>query len=162
MFCQVSTDDIQAASCTDSTFTSANIPYRAADASLKGYQLAHESSRLICRRCGSAFQNESQLWRHVKMKHDGTQFTCAQCNCSYVYKSGLTQHMNTFHRKIYRYRCETCGIGYMSRSRYRDHVAAHTGVKRHTCSICEMKFMNKTTLKKHVLHFHPNDAVTIL
>ena len=50
----------------------------------------------------------------------------------------------------------------MSRSRYHDHVAAHTGVKRHTCSICEMKFMNKTTLKKHVLHFHPNEAVNIL
>ena len=162
MFCQVSTDGIQAASCTDIKFTSADIPSRIADASPDGYQLARESCRHTCGQCEAEFQNESQLWRHVKMKHDGKRFTCVQCHGSYVTKSGLNRHMNTFHLKLYRYMCETCGIGYMTRSRYYDHVAAHTGVKRHTCSKCEMKFMNKTTLKNHVLHFHPNEAANIL
>ena len=163
MFCQVSTDGIQAASCTDITFTSANIPPRVDDTSLDGYQLARERSQHTCERCGSEFQNESQLWRHVNVKHaDVKQFICAQCNCSYVYKKGLKQHMNRMHRKLYRYRCETCEKGFMDRSRYFDHVAAHTGVKRHSCSMCEMRFMNKTMLTKHVIHFHPNEAVTIL
>ena len=162
MFCQVSTDGIQDASCTDITFTSANIPPRVADASLDGYQLARELSRHICERCGSEFQNESQLLHHVKMKHDGKQYACVQCNCSYVAKSGLNRHMKSFHKKLYKYVCETCGIGYMSRSRYYDHVAAHTGVKRHTCSMCEMKFMNKSTLKAHVIRFHPDEAANIL
>ena len=162
MFCQVSTDDIQDASCTYITFTSANIPSRVADASLGGYQLACESSRHICGRCGSEFKHGSQLWRHVKIIHDGKQFTCVQCNASYVTKGGLKRHINTFHKKLYRYLCETCGIGYMDRSRYYDHVSAHTGVKRHTCSICEMKFMNNASLRKHVLRFHPNEAGNIL
>ena len=147
MFCQVSTDDIQAASCTDITFTSANIPSRVAATTLDGYQLECGRSQHTCERSGLDFQTESPLSRSVKTIHDGKQFTCVQCNASYVTKGGLNRHMNTFHKKLYRYMCETCGIGYMARSRYHDHVAAHTGVKRHTCSICEMKFMNKTTLK---------------
>ena len=162
MFCQVSTEGVRAASCTDITFTSTNIPPRVADTGLDGYQLARGSSRHICGRCGSEFKHGSQLWRHVKMMHDGKQFTCVQCNGSYVTKSGLNQHMDTFHKRQYRYRCENCERGFMDRSRYYDHVAAHTGVKRHTCSICEMKFMNKTTLKKHVLNFHPNEVMNIL
>ena len=143
------------------TFISASIPPRVADASPDGHQLARERSRHICGRCGEKFNNESQLCRHVKMKHDDKRFSCVQCNCSYVYKRGLNQHMNTFHRKLYRYRCETCDRTFMVPSRYYDHVASHTGVKRHTCTICEMKLMNKTSLKKHVLHFHPNELVNI-
>ena len=54
------------------------------------------------------------------------------------------------------------GKGFMGRSHYYDHVAAHTGVKRHACSICEKKFMNKSSLNVHVLHFHPTDTAHIL
>ena len=92
----------------------------------------------------------------------GRQFACPHCQRSYVTKSGLKEHVDRKHNKLYRYRCESCERGFMDRSQYCDHVAAHTGVKRHTCSMCEMKFMNKSTLKKHVLHFHPNEAATIL
>ena len=151
MFCQVSFDGTQAG-CTmyihHIYIYIANIPPSVADTSLDGYQLARNSYRHICGRCGSEFKHGSQLCRHVNMKHgDVKQFICAQCNCSYVYKRVLRQHMNTFHKKLYRYRCETCEKGFMDRSRYFDHVAAHTGVKRHSCSMCEMRFMNKTSLK---------------
>ena len=66
------------------------------------------------------------------------------------------------HKKLMKYQCEICGKGFFGRSLYLDHVAAHTGVKRYTCLICVMGFTNKGALKRHVLHFHPNDAATIL
>ena len=86
----------------------------------------------------------------------GRQFACPQCQRSYVTKCGLKEHVDTIHKKQYRYQCETCDRRFMDRSRYYNHVSAHTGVKRHTCSICEIKFMNTTSLRKHVLHLHPN------
>ena len=92
----------------------------------------------------------------------GRQFVCPHCQRSYVTKCGLKEHVDTIHKKQYRYQCETCERRFMDRSRYYDHVAAHTGVKRHTCSICEMKFMNKPSLRTHVLHLHPNDSSHIL
>ena len=92
----------------------------------------------------------------------GRQFVCPHCQRSYVTKCGLKEHVDKIHKKQYRYRCETCERRFMDRSRYYDHVAAHTGVKRHTCSICEMKFMNKPSLRTHVLHLHPNDSSHIL
>ena len=101
------------------------------------------------------------MLHHVKTMHHGRRFVCPQCQRSYVAKDGLKQHVDGMHRKLYTYRCETCGKGFFDRSVYHDHIAAHTGVKRHTCSICEMKFMTKSTLKKHVLHFHPKEAANI-
>ena len=92
----------------------------------------------------------------------GRQFACAHCQRSYVTKDGLKVHVDRMHKKLYRYRCETCGKGFFGRSVYHDHIAAHTGVKRHTCSICDMKFMNKSTLKVHVLHLHTNVAANIV
>ena len=91
----------------------------------------------------------------------GRQFACAHCQRSYVTTDGLKVHVDRMHKKLCRYRCETCGKGFFGRSVYHDHIAAHTGVKRHTCSICDMKFMNKSTLKVHFLHFHSTVAANI-
>ena len=96
------------------------------------------------------------------MMHRDRQFACAHCQRSYISVSGLTQHVNKTHKKLYRYRCETCERGFMDLSLYYDHVASHTGVRRHTCSICEMKFTYKTSLRTHVLHIHPNETAHIL
>ena len=102
------------------------------------------------------------VWLHdVTTIHDSRQYGCPEFQRVYVSKSGLIEHVYKKHRKITRYRCETCGKGFFCRSVYHDHIAAHTGVKRHTCSICEMKFMNKSTLKKQVLHFRPNEAANM-
>ena len=92
----------------------------------------------------------------------GKQFACPQCQRSYVTKCGLNVHVDRIHKKQYRYRCETCGKGFIGRCAYHDHIAAHTGFKRYTCSMCDMKFMNKSSLKKNVLHFHSNEAANIL
>ena len=115
-----------------------------------------------CRYCESDFKYRNQLFHHVKTMHDGRQFACRQCQRSYASIGGLNEHVNKMHRQLARYRCETCGKGFMDRSRYYDHAAAHTGVKQYTCSICEKKFMHNGSLRKHVLHFHPNEAAHIL
>ena len=65
----------------------------------------------------------------------GRQFACAHCQRSYVTKDGLKVHVDRMHKKLYRYRCESCGKGFVGRSVYHDHIAAHTGVKRHTCRL---------------------------
>ena len=92
----------------------------------------------------------------------GRQFACPQCQRSYATKHGLKEHVDTIHKKQYRYRCETCGKGFVGRCVYHDHIAAHTGVKRYTCSICDNLFTNKRALKAHVSHLHPNEAANIL
>ena len=90
------------------------------------------------------------------------QFACPRCQRTYVTKRGLKVHVDRTHKKLYRYVCATCRKGFMDRSYYYDHVAAHTGVKRHTCSICEMKFMNKSSVNAHVLRLHLNETPHML
>ena len=148
--------------CADFTFTSANDSSSIAYPTLERCRHLREHSEYTCRYCGSECNGRNQMLHHVKAMHRDRQFACSQCPRSYVSIGGLREHVKKMHKKLTRYRCETCGKGFMNRSYYYDHVAAHTGVKRHTCSICEMKFMNKSSLKAHVLHFHPNDTAHIL
>ena len=146
--------------CADFTFTSAN--GSSTHPNLDRCRHMREQSKYACGYCGSECNDRNQWLHHVKTMHDGTQFACHQCQRSYVSISGLNEHVNKMHKKLTRYRCETCERGFMDRSYYYDHVAAHTGVNRHTCSICDIKFVNKSTLKKQVLHFHPNDTAHML
>ena len=144
------------------TFSSANGSSSLADETLEGWRHVHDNSKYTCQLCVSEFNDLNQWLHHVTTIHDSRQYVCPECQRLYFSKSGLRDHVYKKHRKVTRYRCETCGKGFFCRSVYHDHIAAHAGVKRHTCSICYMKFMNKSTLKKHGLHFHPKEAANIL
>ena len=145
----------------DFTVTSAN-GSRLTDPNLNRSRHLRELCKYKCTYCGSEFTDRHRLLHHVTTMHDGRQFVCPQCQRSYDTKDGLKQHVDRMHNKLYRYRCETCEKGFLNRSHYYDHVAAHTGVKRHTCSICDMRFTNKSTLKTHVLNVHPDEAANIV
>ena len=146
--------------CANFTCTSAS-----GSSSLAGPNLArcrHLHARCRCIYCGSEFTSRHQMLHHGMTIHGSMRFVCPQCQRSYVTKEVLKQHVDGMHKKLYRYRCGTCGKGFFVPSLYHDHVAAHTGVKRYTCSICEMRFTNKGTLKTHVLNCHPNEEANIL
>ena len=149
--------------CAAFTVTSTDGSSSPTDPNINIRRRPHERSKYTCKRCGLSCENIDQLLCH-ETTHEGGRFVCAEvdCQCSYVSKGGLKKHMNRMHKKLYRYRCETCERGFMDRCRYHDHIAAHTGVKRHTCSICEMKFTYKTSLRTHILHIHPNETAHIL
>ena len=92
---------------------------------------------------------------HARTEHVGKRFTCPRCPCTYASKSSLNEHVRHIHENASRYRCETCGKGFSTRSHYYDHLAAHTGGKRYVCSVCLNEFTLKGNLKAHMLHFHP-------
>ena len=68
------------------------------------------------------------------------------CTLMTVYISGLNEHVNKMHKQLTRYRCETCGKGCIDRSRYYDHVSAHTGVKQYACIDTGVKLVQKASL----------------
>ena len=141
--------------CKNFTSTSADIP---PTPNLEGRRDICERRKHTCIQCGSEFNTRSHLWHHVKAEHNNRRFSCPQCPCTYASKFGLNEHVNLIHEKLSRYRCETCGKGFMVRSRYLDHIATHAGVQRHACPICHMYFTHKGSLKRHVLCVHPNEA----
>ena len=157
--CRVKTDQTDTGDqCKEFTSTSADIPAHIDDANLEGRSGRSEHLTHACIQCGSKFNTRNHLWRHVKAEHNNRRFACPQCPFMYASKNGLNSHVNLIHEKLSRYRCETCGKGFMVRSRYLDHIATHAGVKRHVCPICHIYFTNKSSLKGHVLRAHPNEA----
>ena len=109
-----------------------------------------------CPERGSAFNDTYPLPYHARTVHVGKRFTCSRCPCTYAIKGGLTEHVRHIHDNASRYRCETCGKGFIIRSDYYDHLAAHTGVKQY-CSVCLKEFTSTRSLKGHMLHFHPGE-----
>ena len=101
---------------TDFTFTSVNSSSRLAHPNLKIRRCLHEHCKYNCIYCESEFKYRNQVLYHVTMMHRDRQFACAQCQRSYISVSGLTQHVNKTHKKLYRYRCETCERGFMDLS----------------------------------------------
>ena len=148
--------------CAAFTVNSANGSSGLADETIEGWRHVHDNSKYTCQLCVSEFDDINQWLHHVTTIHDSRQYVCPECQRVYVSKSGLREHVYKMHKKLTRYRCETCGKGFFVRTLYYDHVAAHNGVKRHTCSMCEMKFTNKCTLKRHVIRFHPGEESTVL
>ena len=108
-----------------------------------------------CPERGLAFNDTNPLPYHPTTEHVGKRFMCPRCPCTYASKSGLNEHVRHIHENASRYRCDTCGKGFIIRSDYYDHLAAHTGVKRYACSVCLTEFTRKRNLKAHVLHLHP-------
>ena len=104
---------------------------------------------------GPSVKDISSLPYHARTEHVGKRFTCPRCQCTYASKGGLTEHVRHIHDNASRYRCDTCGKGFIIRSDYYDHLAAHTGVKQYVCSVCLKEFTRKSNMKAHMLQFHP-------
>ena len=147
--------------CNDFTSTSADIPPGGGDPIPEGRPDRRECRKHTCTQYGSEVNRRSQLWLHVNAEHsycNSRRIACPHCQRTYSSKGGLNRHVNLIHKKLSRYRCETCGKGLMVRSHYLDHIATHAMVKRHVCPICNMYFTYKSYLIDHVLHVHQNDA----
>ena len=116
--------------CADFTVTSAN-GSRLTDHNPNRSRHLREPCKYKCTYCGSEFTDRHRLLHHVTTIHGSRRFVCPQCQRSYDTKYGLKQHVDGMHKKLYRYRCGTCGKGFFVPSLYHDHVAAHTGVNFH-------------------------------
>ena len=109
-----------------------------ADETLEGCRHVRDNVKYTCKLCMSEFDDINQCLHHVTTIHDSRPFVCPHSQRLYVSKNGLIEHVYKIHNKLTTHQCESFGKGPFVRSRYYDHVAAHTDVNRYTCSMCEM------------------------
>ena len=79
----------------------------------------------------------------------GVVWSCRLCGLQVKTQSGLTRHVRQRHTDSPVYRCELCGMGFMSWSHYAGHMGAHSGVKNYECSRCSKRYFYMSDLARH-------------
>lgn len=57
------------------------------------------------------------------------------CNKTYCSSFNLKRHIESYHKGVRKFHCETCGRQLSSKQNYMDHKNTHTGNKPYTCDV---------------------------
>ncbi|CAF4940193.1 unnamed protein product [Pieris macdunnoughi] len=126
-----------------------------------------EISDLKCRLCGLNFNTIDGFKEHLVLVHqkklypnysDGVlpfklssnDFKCPKCHIRFASFSKMNEHMNSHFRN---YICDTCGKGFVSKSRFRAHVQSHE-VGSFPCGVCDEVLETRTARMCHRVKVH--------
>ena len=127
----------------------------------------------VCEECGSHVTN---LKIHMSTVHGVAKFACPQCSISFKTMDYLKTHIDWVHVKVpcsecgvmvgrrkmprhirekhtameeRKFKCGTCGKGFTSNAKLRDHTNIHTGEKTYKCKFCNACF---ASIGNHAMH----------
>ena len=144
---------------------------------VKDLQIAEEKRKAVlagvCPECGLL---ENNLNAHIKNVHHGEKQVCSLCSHECGSLKMLYEHNRAVHEKVpctecgklfglnkiklhiksahtpddqKKYRCDTCGKGFIDNWKLSDHMNVHTGEKPHKCKFCSASFASRGT---HAMH----------
>lgn len=129
-------------------------------------------SQLHCRLCNISLDGISNLKSHIKLHgkyiqdkygdgvlpfklDDSNGFHCQMCTFQFATFGKINEHMNTHYQN---YVCDTCGKGFVTKSRFRPHVQTcfsnlpETG--NFACGICDEFFSSRAERLSHRSKVH--------
>ena len=108
---------------------------------------SHYTEKQTCSICSLEFRNLGRLHEHKKI-HD--KVPCTECGKLFG-TNRIKRHMQSAHTPDdqKKYRCDTCGKGFIENQRLSDHINVHTGEKPYKCKFCSSCFASNGT---HALH----------
>lgn len=119
-----------------------------------------DEKRFKCEQCGKAFRKKDYLRGHLVSHLDPderTKFACHLCDRLFLRKQQLKHHINTSHKKLKPYTCQTCGSSFSTKRgldyHYQTHRDSNERVK-FPCQQCDKTFFQKGHLKLHMDTVH--------
>ncbi|CAG5136809.1 unnamed protein product [Candidula unifasciata] len=116
-----------------------------------------------CHMCVRVFRTMNELKLHIRndphrFKGGIKQYACQQCSMRFSNKNNLIRHnlMNHLESENYKFRCYTCGKGFMCETYLKMHARFHSGRNfpcKYGCT--DVYFPNAASLVKHLRTQHP-------
>ena len=108
----------------------------------------HYAEKQVCSLCSKEFGSLKKLNQHKQTVHE--KVPCTECGKLFGLKK-IKGHIQSAHTPDdqKKYRCDTCGKGFINNLRLSDHMNVHTGEKPYKCKFCSSCFASKGT---HAMH----------
>jgi len=108
----------------------------------------HSKEKFICDICSREYHNFELMQEHKRAVHE--KVPCTECGKLIGVKL-MKRHIQSAHtpNDLKKFRCDTCGKGFVTSSFLSDHINVHTGAKPYLCKYCPMGFASKGT---HAMH----------
>lgn len=151
---------------------------------MQPYYFYPEMNVYICNCCSAEFQEEKKVQEHVRIHaqifsceicqekiedpfyfsvhmqtHNPNRlFQCPLCKRYTTSNRGsMTSHINRIHFQKFYFYCNTCGNGFNSQTRLKEHQLVHLDIKPFTCVVCNTVFTYFPNLLKHQISYHSPD-----
>ena len=111
-------------------------------------RLEHSNKKSVCDICSREYKNSDHLYDHKRAVHE--KVPCTECGKLIGLKL-MKRHINLAHtpNDQKKFRCDTCGKGFVNNRCLLDHINTHTGAKPYLCKYCSMGFASGGT---HLMH----------
>ena len=108
----------------------------------------HQGEKQVCSLCSHEFRSLILLNKHNKAVHE--KAPCTECGKMIGVKN-MNTHIQAAHTpdNQKKYRCDTCGKGFIDSNRLSDHINVHTGEKPYKCKFCSSCFASRGTYAMH-------------
>ena len=100
-----------------------------------------------CAKCGKTFNLEYRYDNHM-LTCGNADLRCYECGKKFWNKTQLVNHVKNTHVNN---DCPYCGKKCGMKSRLREHLTVHTGVRAFKCGNCDKYFKRKSGLNSHAL-----------
>ncbi|XP_045782950.1 uncharacterized protein PF11_0213-like isoform X2 [Maniola jurtina] len=113
-----------------------------------------------CTACDKSYKTKSVLKMHIAEVHmavDIKTMPCSECGKMFKCLKTLNNHVRLSHLKLYKCKCEICGITLSNKYNMRSHLTSHIDYRPFKCSFegCDKRFKDKCGLKKHTIIHYP-------
>ena len=108
----------------------------------------HNGNDVRCPKCETTFNTYVGVMKHILNVHEKKSCTI----CGQIFGStSMTTHIKQAHtaNEEKKFKCETCGKGFVANNALQDHINIHTGEKPHVCKVCGKGFASYGTLRTH-------------
>lgn len=105
----------------------------------------------ICESCLKKFMQNRDLIFHRRLHLHSSSIHC--CNCLRQFRMNLQKNIHEKGCNARRYECYLCGLLKGGKSRLKDHMFKHTGMKAYPCSKCGRMFAYKSSQTVHEKYY---------
>lgn len=107
---------------------------------------------LQCPFCQNVFEQEDELFHHLRIVEKYTDIIeiCSVCQLVYLSSHAYRDHLIRRHSTA-KNKCPICGVVVKYACNFRRHVASHSIERPFSCPHCKNSFKRKDHLKDHLL-----------
>lgn len=119
----------------------------------------HEPMHLRCDLCLIEFDDEYQLYDHIRFRHElHDKAVCEVCGRTFKSAMGLNMHRR-YHDGSRNFTCKSCNKSFLNNSTLKEHEISHMDVKPYQCHICYQYLSRASRLRSHVKTHRAADSL---